>query len=317
MLTSFFGKSNPVNYLILGTFIVLGYLLGAISGSSIVITPIILLEHGFFIVLSVLIMLLLDFIIRKNHLTKNNTFAILFFTCFLVMLPVIFFQFKIIVANAFLLLALRRIMSLRSDKNSTKKILDASVWITVASLFYFWSLLFFVPLWIAIIQKPNSNYKQILVPFTGFLAVLIINTAFQLLVNNSFAWVFNWKDSISFDFSKYNSASILVPVTVILAFYIWTGIYRILKISIVSLKERSNYLLLLYVSLTSLFVALFGPEKTGAEILFILAPVSIIAANYIENFETERYVEKDVAEFWFKEIMLWLIVVLPFIFLFL
>ena len=317
MLTSFFGKSNPVNYLILGAFIVLGYLLGAISGSSILITPILLLEHGFFIVLSVLIMLLLDFIIRKNHLTKNNTFAILFFTCFLVMLPVIFFQFKIILANAFLLLALRRIMSLRSDKNSTKKILDASVWITIASLFYFWSILFFIPLWIAVIQKPNSNYKQMLVPFTGFLAVLLINTAYQLLANDSFAWFLNWKDSISFDFSKYNSASVLFPVTVILGFYIWTGIYRILKISTVSLKEKSNYLLLLYLSFTSFFVALLGPEKTGAEILFILAPVAIIAANYIENFETERYVEKDVAEFWFKEIMLWLVVILPFIFLFL
>ncbi len=317
MLTSFFGKSNPVNYLILGAFIIVGYLLGAISGSSIVITPILLLEHGFFIILSVLSMLLLDFIIRKNHLTKNNTFAILFFTCFLVMLPIIFLQHKILLANVFLLLALRRIMSLRSDKNSSKKILDASIWITVASLFYFWSLLFFIPLFIAVIQKPNTNYKQILIPFTGFMAVLIINTAYQLLVNDSLYWFANWQDAISFDFSKYNSASVLVPITVILAFYIWAGVYRVLKISTIPLKERPNYLLLLYLSITALFVALSGPEKTGAEILFILAPVAIIATNYIENFETERYVEKDVAEFWFKEILLWLVVVLPFVFLFL
>ncbi|MDC8002368.1 DUF6427 family protein [Aequorivita todarodis] len=317
MLTSFFGKSIPLNYLILSVFIVAGYLFGAISGSAVVITPYLLFVHGAFIVLSVLIMLLLDFIIRKNHLTKTNTFAIFFFTCFMVMLPVIFLQHKILLANAFLILALRRIMSLRSDKNSSKKILDASIWITLASLFYFWSLLFFIPLWIAIIQKPNSDYKQMLVPFTGFAAVLIINTAVQLLVYDSFAWFFNWREPISFDFSKYHFASVLVPVTVILAFYIWTGVYRILRLSAVSLKEKSNYLLLLYVSITSLFVAIMGPEKTGAEILFVLAPISIIAANYIEGFETDRYVEKDMAEFWFKEIMLWLVVVLPFVFLFL
>ncbi len=317
MLTSFFGKSNPVNFLILGAFIVVGYILGAISGSSIIITPISLLNHGFFIVLSVLSMLLLDFIIRKNHLTKNNTFAILFFTCFLVMLPVIFLQHKILLANAFLLLAIRRIMSLRNDKNSSKKILDASIWITVASLFYFWSLLFFIPLFIAVLQKPNTNYKQILIPFTGFVAVLMINTAYQLMVNDSFLWFVKWQDAISFDFSLYNSAAVLVPITVILTFYIWAGIYRILKLSMVPLKERPNYLLLLYLSITALLVALAGPEKTGAEILFILAPIAIIVTNYIENFETERYVEKDVAEFWFKEIMLWLVVVLPFVFLFL
>ncbi|MDP2686925.1 MAG: DUF6427 family protein [Aequorivita sp.] len=317
MLTSFFGKSNPVNFLILGAFIIVGYLLGAISGSSIIITSFSLLNHGFFIVLSVLSMLLLDFIIRKNHLTKNNTFAILFFTCFLVMLPVIFLQHKILLANAFLLLAIRRIMSLRSDKNSSKKILDASIWITVASLFYFWSLLFFIPLFIAVLQKPNTNYKQILIPFTGFVAVLMINTAYQLMVTDSLLWFTNWQDAISFDFSRYNSAAVLVPITVILAFYIWAGIYRVLKLSMVPLKERPNYLLLLYLSITALLVALAGPEKTGAEILFILAPIAIIVTNYIENFETERYVEKDVAEFWFKEIMLWLVVVLPFVFLFL
>jgi hypothetical protein len=108
-----------------------------------------------------------------------------------------------------------------------------------------------------------------------------------------------------------------VPATVILAFYIWTGVYRILKLSAVSLKEKSNYLLMLYVSLISLLTALMGPEKTGAEILFVLAPISIIAANYIEGFEMDRFVEKDVSEFWFKEVMMWLVVILPFVFLFL
>src|SRR5690606_34142012 len=231
--------------------------------------------------------------------------------------PVIFLHHKILLANAFLLLAIRRIMSLRNDKNSSKKILDASIWITVASLFYFWSLLFFIPLFIAVIQKPNTNYKQMLIPFTGFVAVLIINTALQLLVSDSFLWFAKWQDVISFDFSKYNSASVLIPVTLLFTFFIWAGIYRISKLSMVPLKERPNYLLLLYLSITALFVGLAGPEKTGAEILFLLAPVSIIATNYIENFETERYVEKDVAEFWFKEIMLWLVVILPFVFLFL
>src|SRR5690606_22511453 len=260
MLTSFFGKSIPLNYLILGVFIVAGYLLGAISGSLVVITPYLLFVHSAFIILSVLIMLLLDFIIRKNHLTKTNTFAILFFTCFLLMLPVIFLAHTILLANFFLLLALRRIMSLRNDRNSLKKILDASIWIGVASLFHFWSFLFFVPLWIAIIQKPNSNYKQMLIPFTGIFAVLMIHTAYQLLATDSFSWFLDWRQPISFDFSVYNVASVLAPVTIIFAFYIWTGVYRILKISVIPLKEKPNYLLLFYISITTLFVALATPE---------------------------------------------------------
>jgi hypothetical protein len=317
MLTSFFGKSNPINYLILGVVISAGYLYAEISINTFDISLSSVFLHLFFMVISGLGMLLLDFIIRKNQLTKNNTYAIFFFTCFMVMLPIIFLQYKIILANAFLLLALRRIMSLRSDKNSTKKILDASLWITVAALFYFWSLLFFIPLWIAVIQKPNSNYKQMLVPFIGFCAVVIINTAYQLLANNSFAWLFNWKDKISFDFSAYNSVSILIPVTIILAFYIWTGFYRVFKIPALPLKEKPNFILLLYVSLTTLFIALGSPNKTGAEVLFVLAPVSIISANYIESSFRDWDRRNETSEFWFKEIMLWMVVILPFVFLFL
>lgn len=315
MLTSFFGKSNPINYLILGIFIFAGYLWETFSGNDVPNTFLSFGFHAAFCMLSVLGMLLLDFIIRKNHLTKNNTFAILFFSCFMVMLPVIFSQQSILLANFFLLLSFRRMMSMRNDKNSSKKILDASIWITVASIFHFWSLLFFVPLWIAIIQKPNSNYKQMLIPITGFVAVLMINTAYQLLAADSYSWFLNWEKPISFDFSAYSAISVLVPVTIILAFYIWTGIYRILKISVIPLKEKPNYLLLLYISINTLLVALATPQKTGAEVLFLLAPIAIIVANYIENFETERYVERDAAEFWFKELLLWLVVVLPFIFL--
>ncbi|WP_347373648.1 DUF6427 family protein [Aequorivita sp. Q41] len=316
MLTRFFGKSNPINYLILGIFIIAGYL-GILLKTPLVVSAYQIFLHVSFIILSVLSMWLLDFIIRKNSLTKNNTYAILFFTCFMGMLPVIFLQPKILLANAFLILALRRIMSLHSDKNSTKKILDTSIWISLASLFYFWSLLFFVPLWIAIIQKPNTNYKQMLMPFIGFLAIFSITTAYHLLVNDSIAWIFNWQETINLDFSKYNSLSVLVPVTVILAFYIWTGMFRVLKLSAFFLKMKSNYLLLLYVSIICVFIALAGPEKTGAELLFILAPVSIIAANYIEKFEAERSYETDAIEFWFKEALLWLVVILPFVFLFL
>lgn len=315
MLTSFFGKSNPINYLILGVFIILGYLYAEISGNAVFISFSSIFIHLFFILISVLGMLLLDFIIRKNHLTKNNTYAILFFTCFMVMLPIIFLQYKIILANTFLLLALRRLMSLRSDKNSTKKILDASLWITVASLFYFWSLLFFIPLWIAIIQKPNANYKQMLVPFVGFFTIVILNTTYQLLSNNTFAWLYTWRGDISLDFSVYNSVSILIPVTIISAFYIWTGIYRVSKIPAIPLKEKPNFILLLYVSITTILIALGAPEKNGAEVLFVLAPVSIICANYIEISYREDYRNNDKSEFWFKEVMLWLIVLLPFVFM--
>lgn len=317
MLTSFFGNSRPVNFLILGVFIFIGYLSNTIFGPGAQITFLLLLSHVPLVAFSVFSMLLLNFIVNKNKLTNLNTLAVLFYSCFMVMLPVIFHADSIILANFFLLLAMRRIISLRKDTNSSKKILDASVWITVASLFYFWSLLFFIPLWIAVIQKPNTDYKQILMPFFGFFAVIIINTAYVLVVNDSLTWYFEWKKPIALDFSSYSNKKILIPATVVLGFYIWAGIFQVLKLPSLSFKDRPSHLLLLYVSAVTFLIALAAPEKTGAELLFVMAPLSIIVANYIEGRQGEGFAQKDAVDFWFKEILLWLIVVLAFVFFFL
>ncbi len=303
MLTSFFGKSNPVNYLILGIFIFLFYFIAIFFGTYNLINPILFLEYGFYLLLCIMTMLLLDFIIRKNALTKTNTYAILYFSCFLAMLPMVFLNHEILLANFFILLAFRRIMSLRSEIKVEKKIFDASAWITVAALFQFWCVLFFVPLYISIIQQQRANYKLMLIPVTGFFGILILKTAFHLLFFNSFGWFYEWKAPISFDFSSYNSLKILMPVAVIATFLIWTSIYRITQIPTIAIKEKTNYILMFFVVAASLSISLASPQKTGAELLFIFAPSAIIIANYIEN----------VTEFWFKESLLWLVVVFPFL----
>lgn len=314
MLTSFFGKSSPSTRLILGIFITVGFLLAFLYKSSAFATPEYFFGQFAFLVVSVFSMLLLNFIIIKNHLTKQNSYAIFFFSGFMVMMPSIFYNYNIILSNIFILLAIRRIISFRTDVNSQKKILDASLWITIASFFSFSSILFFIPLWIGVSQKPNSDYKQMLIPLIGFFAAFIIMTAFQLLVNDSFGWFFEWNQPIGFDFAAYNRASIFVPASVIFGFLIWTGSSHLLKLPIVPLKEKPRYVMMLLILVTSIVVALASLEKSGAELLFILAPLSIICANYTESTKGEIYIKEDKAEFWFKEVLLWSIVILPFVF---
>lgn len=316
MLTSFFGKSKPVHFLILGAFITLGFLWNFFVGSGDSFHIEEFLFKLLLLVVTIFSVILLDFIVGKNHLTRGNAYSIFFYSCFIVMLPIVFLHSDIIWANFFLLLALRRIISLRNDNNSEKKILDGAIWITVASLFYFWSLLFLVPLWIAVIQKPNPTYKQMLIPIVGFFAVLILNTAFQFLIYHSFSWFFEWKQSISLDFLSYNSARIFIPATLILALLIWTGFYRLQHVASISLKERPYFNMLFIIGATSIATAVFGPIKNGSEMIFLFAPTAIFCSNYIEGFKSTTYKEGDKMELWFKEVILWLVLIFAFVFLF-
>ena len=114
MLTSFFGKSNPINYALLCALLLIGFIIAIIKGivvfssaSEIGIAPAL-----FFLMMFGL--LLLDFVIRKNNLTGKNTFGILIFTLFIIQLPEIYRNPEIVGSTLFLLLAMRRFLSLKS-----------------------------------------------------------------------------------------------------------------------------------------------------------------------------------------------------------
>jgi hypothetical protein len=306
MLTSFFGKSNPVNYLLLGIFIFLGYTIGSYQDFLKEFSIITLAEHILGIGICIISMLLVDFIIRKNALTKANTFGILLFSCFLLMFPIIFSELDILLSNIFLLFALRRILSLKSEKNLEKKVLDASIWIAVAMFFYFYACLFFGILFIAILRKKHTTYKHLLIPFVGLAGVFTLATSYHFMVYDSFDWFLHMEKTPGLDYSTYNSAGILIPLTVVATLLVWTGVHRIFTLSSVSKKDKPNYLLLMVIASVSIVLVLTSPDKKGGEIIFLLAPTAIIVAGYIESSK----------EFWFKEMVLWLTLLLPILLIF-
>jgi hypothetical protein len=301
MLTSFFGKSNPINYLLLAIFILTGYILWLIRSVESPVELIATIEYSAFAIISVFSMLLLDFIIRKNRLTKNNTYGILFFSCFLISFQTILIEKNILIATVFILLALRRILSLYTLKNTEKKILDAAIWISIASFFYFWCLLFFLLLYFALFLKPKTNYKQFIIPIGGFLGMFVIRTCLHILRADSFNWFSEWQSEIGIDFSAYNEGAILLPVTVMATFLLWTGVPRLIRIPSLQKNERIKAVVVLLSLIITISIAMAGPKKTGGELLFIIGPLAIIITNYLES----------ISEFWFKELLLWLALLIP------
>jgi hypothetical protein len=157
------------------------------------------------------------------------------------------------------------------------------------------------------LQRRDINYKQLLIPIVGFAVTFVLAICYYLLVSDSFAWLTEWRLETSFDFSAYNQVSLLLPITVIIALLIWSGIARFGSLASLQKKDRPNAIVILASLVVSLVIAIASPEKTGAEAFFIFGPLVIIITNYIE-------IKK---EFWFKEVLLWLAVLLPIMVFFL
>ena len=300
MLTSFFSKSKPINFIIVALYILVFFLFANFdSFSSGALWPI--LEEIGILLLIILSVVILNFISGRNELTGRNAYKSILFAGFICMFSGALKNDAVIISNIFILLALRRIISLKSQKETVQKIFDATLWVGIASLFYFWSILFLFLVYFGLLVHVGHRFKNWLVPIIAVLTLLSLATATDLLITDSFFTFSDWYQSSNFDFIAYRELPILIPVAFLLALSAWSSFFYMLIIQKASANSKASLFLILLAAGISLTIAVLGPTKDSSELLFFFAPLAIIVTNYFQHMEDK----------WFKEILLLAVVFVP------
>lgn len=249
----------------------------------------------------VLSLFIFDFFTSKNRLTKKNSYNLLFYGLFMVLMYQTFLDTKLVFANLFILLALRRIVSLRSQKDQKKKILDATIWISLATLLYFWSILFFTVLFAALLLNAISDVKNWLIPFLGVILVAILTSSVLIIFKIDISdYLDSFETGRSFDFSALNVRQIIIAATIYFSYFIWALFYYLQNLKNKSKSYRPSYVVILFTAFIAIIIIIIAPEKTGAEFIFLVAPLALIVTNYIEL----------ISEKWFREILIWILILI-------
>ncbi|NNE32379.1 MAG: hypothetical protein HKN40_08425 [Winogradskyella sp.] len=301
MITSIFSKSKPINIILVVVFLVLLFIL---SGYTTVFNNLDAIAGGaaklFITLFSVF---LLDFIISKNSLTKRNSYAIMTFGLLFGLFPNALKYSDLLLSNLFILFALRRIISLHTRVSLKKKFFDAAFWIAMATLFYFWAILFFAILIVALIYHSQNDIKNTIIPFTGIAAVAILLFSYNIIFYDQYLRATNFDLSASLDYTPYNSAESIIKLTALFVAFIWIIVYYFRTLGDKNKKLRPSYFLIAWSAVIAILIAIIAPIKNGSEYLFLFAPFSVIMANYIEII-TER---------WFKEIFVAMFIIIPIV----
>lgn len=304
MFSSFFNKSKPIHVALVCGLITIVF---ALVEFSLFKTK----NHQFdwyfqqvfiFLVLMFTVFVV-DFIIARNKLTSKNSFSLLFFALSIVAIPAIVLNIDVIVANIFILFAVRRLVSLRSQKEIIKKLFDATFWICIASLFYLWSLLFLLLIPIALLLFKIGNIKYWIIPITAVLTVAILYACYAIIYKIDVITFYSEKPLFSVDFSGWANQRTIISLALMLAYFLWASVFYFGKIRAISRNLKAPYYLMFIVAVLSILLTLIVPDKSGAEWLFFFMPFSIIMANYIQ----------DITEVWFKESLIIAFLLLPFL----
>ena len=301
MLTNFFGNSKPFHFILISLLLFVGYTFYNFQISSFENDFIRLIQLTFKFGLYIILMLIFGFIIKKNNLTQINSYALFIFICLLLLTPNVFQNSKPILSTVFILLALRRILSFNSKKNVQKKILDASLWIGIATLFYFWSILFLLVLYASLIQLASKNFKLFLIPIIGIFVVFIICTIYFLYLDNNMYWYTDHKNFTSFDFSLYKLLKNFFSLFVILSMIVISLVFKFLNFTKTPLRKKSKYWIIIFTLITGIIIVILTGQKNGVELIFTIVPISILFSNFIEALQRK----------WLSEMMLWFILIAP------
>jgi len=302
LISSIFNKSKPINFVLVLVFIGLGHLSYNIFLLDTLVTPQIIMQWAVGLLALLFAIFLIDFISKRNSLTQQNSYVILLFLLFIGLFPSIFLDWRVILSNILIILAIRRTISIRSLSDVKRKLFDATFWIVLATLIYFWSILFLLLVFITILLYVSEDYKNWLVPpltilLTSFLIFTILFLSDSLVLIDTLLG--NQKN---FDFSPYFSN---LNITIGLAFLVLLFTASLL----VYLKQQrkktyqiQNSIFLILVSLTiAIMIALVAPDKNGSELIFMIFPLAVFVTNYLENLK----------RIWLQEGILWLMVLLP------
>lgn len=301
MISNFFNKSKPIHLVIVSIMLLVVFCVSKFIVIETDFDALVLIKQTLFFLTCLASVLVLDFLVSKNSLTKKNSFKILLYVLFIALLPETILNSKIILANFFVLLALRRIISLRSHRDIKKKLFDAAFWISIATLLYFWAVLFYILVIFALVLYSITGIKNWVVPFVGVATVLIICVAYMLVSELDPLHFLNTLIAFDFDFSPLNFKRVIVASALLFSYAFWSLFYFIKHLKHKSKSYRPSFILVIANFFIALSIIALAPNKTGSEFLFFFTPLAIIVTNYLEV----------VTERWFKESLLIILFLTP------
>ena len=282
MITSVFKKSTPLNYSLVVILILVFFFMFQIRETSWINSYFTIFQKVSLLCFIFASFFMINFIVKKNGLSKDNGYAIFFYLLFILFFPTIFNHPNVVYANFFVLLALRRLISLQSLKSSKEKIFDASFWIFMASLFQFWSILFLILVFISIIFHVSRDYRNWVLPFIALLAVAVVFYMISLMFHIDAVKFVQERAIIDFRINYFKNnyengaLSIYAAVVVFFVFSMLTTLSNRPQI------VHTSYKKVVACFFIAVLVYIISPDKSNDLLLFSIAPLAMMAASHVE-----------------------------------
>ena len=303
MISIIFGKTKPINYIIVLSFLFVFYWLVHFSLFHKIYAPDQLVGQVLILAVLFFSIFVVNFIVKRNKITGTNSFPILFYALLTVIFPETLADSNAIFCSFFLLLASRRLVSMKSLKTIKFKLFDATLWVLVSTLFYDWAVLFLILVFAAIYFYQPKVTKNWLVPFAALFTFFMITECVLVLSNNTEFWVRHYQFKFSpnmvyFSYWGHSTKFIFYTLGTLII-----GLLAIIKLGKGNIGQVINMRLIALSFVLGIILNVLKLSDNVYPIMVTFFPAVVFFTKYIESIRRANI----------KEIILMASIALPFI----
>ena len=287
MIANFFSKTKPATIFSIVVLLFVYYFAVTFLFHSTELSIQFLIKRISFFIFIAFLLLIVNFIVKKNKLTKDNSYALLLMVFLFGTFPEAMFSSNIVFANFALMLGFRKIYSLRSGVDTKLKLFDACFWIGVATLLYSWSIFFILLVYVGMIIHQKLTVKNLFIPIVGFLTPMIIYFTYCLYFESATFFYNKFSYEINLDFSSYTLLKLLIPVIFLSIVLLWSLVKITPKVVSVRNNFKFSWDLLINHLLISITIVVLAPTKNGSELFFVIFPSAVMVANLMHHIKSK------------------------------
>lgn len=286
MLANFFGKSNPVNFIVIFSIFLGFYLTNSISSISLATLNFsLVLEYILMLIFFLVFFFFFNFILSKNKLTLYNSYGFLIFVLLFGFFPDTMSSRHELFLNILVLIYLRRVYSLRSGKDLYKKIFDSGFWLGVLFLIAPKTVLFGILLFLSIWLFQKINFRTLLIPCLGFLAPVLCYVAYFFWFDQTEEFIASFFWYANYNFELFTDSSIFIPTIVLGTLVLISILVKTPKVISISGNYRNYWILILFNLFIAITILLIQNTLNESQLILLFFPISVILTNWLESIQ--------------------------------